>query len=1186
MLNLNAVCRAAMSIATAATVAGGAVVINEIHYNPAGTDDATEFIELFNTGTQSVDLAGWRFSEGVGYIFPTGSVLAGGAYLVVARDLAAFTAAYPLVRSVQGPFTSGKLDNGGERVTLADARETIVSTVRYADRAPWPQGPDGDGPSLELRHPALPLAYPQSWAASSVFGGTPGQSNSTLLTAPTVLDLGCTPATPSADAMVRIRAIPIANAVTALGIVWATGSAMEVELFMTDDGEHADDDADDGCYGAAMPAMPNGTLVRYYYRLRCSDGVVEAPALVTTGAPAPSMTARLSYRGLETTVTPRDAWHVATTTGQATSSQLYLYLNGAGSVLVDDVAIMRDGTNYIANGTFAGNDAGWTKAGNHSGSTFEPTVGYGAAGCERIVADAAGGGSGNSVSCQTTSSLALNGPQYVLRFAYRAPPVGVLRPWLSYYVSATNWRQMCINEFMAYNIGPDADENGEFSDWLELYNTGATAVDLYGCGVSDDAQDLFKWVFPACVVPPRGFVRIFASGKNRGTTPLHTNFRLAAQGDAIYLTARDGRPIDALETGVMPANIARGRMPDGAADIYYFDRPTPGAPNATNGYLGIAEEPGFSRPGGYFSGTLSLTLSVVTAGAGIRYTTDGSIPTAASSVYTAPLRLSSTTRVAARVFAPGLLPGPVVNRYYAPTPPVNLVTSTLPIIVVDTAGAAIPNEPKVAAMMGVIWGGSGVVNRITDPFAHFEGRIGIEIRGESSQGFPKKQYRIETRQADDSNRDVALLDFPADNDWILHAPYSDKTLMRNVLAYHLGGRMGLYTSRTRYFELVLNGQYQGVYVLMENIKRARHRVNISRSIRGATSEPEITGGYILKKDKPNAGDVYLRTSRTELTCVYPDGADLTTAHQNWITAHLRAFEAALDSSAYTNPVTGYTAYIDAASWVDTYILVQAMRNIDGLRLSAYMHKDRAGTFVMGPAWDYNLSLGNADYYDGWKTNGWYETDTPYWWNRMLTDPAFVQRCRLRWRDLRKDVFDIPRLKNLIAATVAQLDGAQQRNFIRWPILGTYVWPNWYIGATYQREVAWMQTWLIDRIAWLDSQWHTLIAGFTSDVSLVMVNSPLQFEPQCIGRPQHYAWRFGDGTASTSATPVHAYATPGDYTVTLVVSNYVAGIGWFSDAHSRTGYVQVVPEAGLTIVAAALALVGIRARAPRHPTGAL
>ena len=128
-------------------------------------------------------------------------------------------------------------------------------------------------------------------------------------------------------------------------------------------------------------------------------------------------------------------------------------------------------------------------------------------------------------------------------------------------------------------------------------------------------------------------------------------------------------------------------------------------------------------------------------------------------------------------------------------------------------------------------------------------KIGIEIRGSSSQMFPKKQFAIETQDNNGNNNNVSILGLPPENDWILYAPYSDKSLIRNYLAYKLARDMGRYSSRTRFCELLVNGDYKGLYIIMEKIKRDDNRIDISKLETDETSGDDLTGGYIIKIDK-------------------------------------------------------------------------------------------------------------------------------------------------------------------------------------------------------------------------------------------------------------------------------------------------------------------------------------------------
>ena len=192
--------------------------------------------------------------------------------------------------------------------------------------------------------------------------------------------------------------------------------------------------------------------------------------------------------------------------------------------------------------------------------------------------------------------------------------------------------------------------------------------------------------------------------------------------------------------------------------------------------------------------------------------------------------------------------------YYGETPewfylPTEFSFSHLPIIVVNTSGQEIPNEDKITAHMGIIDNGPGETNYLSDPYNHYDGFIGIEIRGSSTTWFPKKQFAVETRDSLGENNNISLFGMPEENDWIFNAPYTDKSLMRNVIIYKMARDAGRYASRTHYFELVINGDYKGLYVMFEKVKRDDNRVAVSKLEPDETTGDDLTGGYIIKIDK-------------------------------------------------------------------------------------------------------------------------------------------------------------------------------------------------------------------------------------------------------------------------------------------------------------------------------------------------
>lgn len=409
-------------------------------------------------------------------------------------------------------------------------------------------------------------------------------------------------------------------------------------------------------------------------------------------------------------------------------------------------------------------------------------------------------------------------------------------------------------------------------------------------------------------------------------------------------------------------------------------------------------------------------------------------------------------------------------------------TSNLPIVIIQTFERWIYDDPKVPAQIKIIYDESGGRNSLNSPHVNYEGRIGIEVRGKTSQHFPKRQYGFEIRDKNGNDKDVSLLQLPAESDWILNGPYSDKSLIRNYLAYEFSNRIGRYASRTRFVELFLNeGKYEnlgaehyaGVYLLMEKIKRGKKRVDI-RSLKSTQEDPsEITGGYILKIDKLDPYDSYFFTRYgTQLIHVYPKGRDVSSAQKAWIRNYMNAFESALAGKDFADPDNGYAKYIDIDSFIDHFIINELFKNTDGFRNSTYMYKDRDDKLKMGPVWDFNLSMGNTVFYNGWETENWLidTNPVPFWWERLLTDENFRQRLVKRWETLRKNELADSEILDEIDRTAKYLSEAQKRNFQRWRVLGRRIFGNpraYGYATTYEQEVMRLKTWLLARLKWMD-----------------------------------------------------------------------------------------------------------------------
>jgi len=411
-------------------------------------------------------------------------------------------------------------------------------------------------------------------------------------------------------------------------------------------------------------------------------------------------------------------------------------------------------------------------------------------------------------------------------------------------------------------------------------------------------------------------------------------------------------------------------------------------------------------------------------------------------------------------------------------------SSNLPLVFIETNGQSIVDEPKINAAMGIVWNGAGKRNGFSDPRNDFNGNISIEIRGSSSQSFPKKSYGFETKSIEMIDMDVSLLGMPMENDWILYAPYSDKTMMRNVLTFTLDASLGHYSPRCRYVELFINDRYEGIYVLMEKIKRNKNRVDIAKLLVTDISGENLTGGYIIKIDKATGGggdgwysDYTNVNNKTFYQYDYPKSKEITTQQKTYIVNYVKNMEKSLYNEKFSG-AGSYHEYLNDTSFIDFMIINEFSKNIDGYRLSSYLYKGKNDVLNCGPIWDFNLAYGNADYYDGWKTTGFeyqlnFDGDNwqnPFWWNKLMKDPAFVTKLKRRWSGIRKVEFSNERINFVADSLVKVLAEAQTRNYLRWPgVIGSYVWPNYFIGTTYASEVTWKRNCITQRLAYLDTQ---------------------------------------------------------------------------------------------------------------------
>ena len=414
--------------------------------------------------------------------------------------------------------------------------------------------------------------------------------------------------------------------------------------------------------------------------------------------------------------------------------------------------------------------------------------------------------------------------------------------------------------------------------------------------------------------------------------------------------------------------------------------------------------------------------------------------------------------------------------------PIVFETSNLPILMIDTYGNSIPDEPRIDAYLGIIDNETGL-NHVNDDFNGYNGHITIEKRGNSSQWNDKAPYRFETVDEDGENNNVSLLGMPEENDWVLYAPWQDKSMVRNILTYKLSNDIGRYAPRTKLVELYLNDGYEGVYVLMEKIKRDGDRVDISKLNPDEISGDDVTGGYILKFDwfftGDNIGGFQSNVDGMTYNYHYPQPSDIVPEQEEYIIDYIDNFENIMSSDNYTDLDTGYPSIMNVESFVDFILLQELAKNVDAYRLSTYIYKNKESVdnrLTAGPVWDFNHGYGNCDYGETWEIDNWLLEYNPeggdqmsFWWERLWQDENFQYKAAERYTELRSTIFSEEHINSIIDSSVNELGDAVDRNFSKWPILNTYVWPNYYVFETHEQEVDYLKSWISDRLEWMDSE---------------------------------------------------------------------------------------------------------------------
>lgn len=436
----------------------------------------------------------------------------------------------------------------------------------------------------------------------------------------------------------------------------------------------------------------------------------------------------------------------------------------------------------------------------------------------------------------------------------------------------------------------------------------------------------------------------------------------------------------------------------------------------------------------------------------------------------------------------------------------------LPLVVIDTGGVEIPGEPILDENdreIGFTTTASGEEMTVAKLSVMSEENHNhhpsdepdmvcntlIRIRGNSSRYFSKKNYRLKLIQSetDQTPRNLPLLGMSSENDWALHGPFLDKTLIRNYMWMNISAEIMGYAPQVRFCEVILNGEYQGVYLMMETIKEDPNRVNLSEH-----DEDLPQTSYLLRMDAAEEGNTlnnYMYyTFRMEFSINQVDPRDISTSTgveilypqeeyqtqpvKDYIQRDISRVERGLYSSDMISGRYDYKSELDVSSFVDYYILQEFLVNNDAFSRSTYFYRDLRGKLTIGPVWDYNNVLNN--FFQSFLPDRLYLPNRG-WYGRLMTDESFVEQVIARYRALRKSYLSEEYLLEYVRSTIAYLGPAIERNDTVW---GFSYDPSQLSRhekhlpregeneleinpSSYEEAVAWMSEFIVDRGNWLD-----------------------------------------------------------------------------------------------------------------------
>jgi hypothetical protein len=424
--------------------------------------------------------------------------------------------------------------------------------------------------------------------------------------------------------------------------------------------------------------------------------------------------------------------------------------------------------------------------------------------------------------------------------------------------------------------------------------------------------------------------------------------------------------------------------------------------------------------------------------------------------------------------------------------------SHLPLVVIDTRGQELPGQvtgkwdrfgqslyTKAADGDSVIAGDFSVIfneerNNHLGDVPDIKTDCELRIRGNSSRHFPKKSYAIKLVEKDGTGKKVPVMGMGAHQDWVLNGPILDKSLVRNYMWYNISGEVMDYAPNVRFCEVILNGRYEGLYLMVESITDGEDcRLNLTMKVKNSRES-----GYLLRIDRPteenleSVRDIYTFNERMcnlseDVMIRFPGPSKLTPKLAKEIELDYGAFEKSLFSFDFDTKEYGYWNWIDVGNFVDYFLINEFTKNLDAGSYSTYIYKEVGEKYRLC-VWDFNNACDN-----------YIETETPaegfflyqYMWFFMLCkDENFVEQVIKRYEELRDGWLEEDFLMDYIDGTLEYLGSAVDRNNERWALEITE-WNELELLErnlhSHEEAVGQLKGWLKRRGRWMDDNLHTL-----------------------------------------------------------------------------------------------------------------